>query len=173
MPASYIDTKRMAKMHKQDDPNQSFGLVLHDVARLLRWNFDRRAQTIGLSRAKWSVLAHLRRKNGARQSELAALLEVQPITLGRLLDRMEKDGWVERRDDPADRRAKCIFLTDKVAPVLDQMQALARETRAEAQQGLSEEERAQFLATLLRIRANLAQKSQGECPCKTGDSHES
>ncbi len=141
----------------QDDPNQSFGFVIHDIARLLRRNFDRRTQSLGLTRSQWSVLVHLRRQDGMRQNELANLLEVQPISLTRMIDRLVKSGLVERRNDPEDRRANRIFLTKKVIPLLGQLRGLGKETREEALVGIPQEERERFMKTLLRIRANVVE----------------
>lgn len=142
-----------------DDPDKTLGFVLHDVARLLRWNFDRRAHTLGLSRAQWSVLAQLRRKDGMQQKILADLLDIQPITLVRLIDRLEKAGLVERRDDPEDRRAKLVFIAKKAVPVIDKLKQLGRATREEALDGISPKEQEQLMRTLLHIRGNLSEKN--------------
>lgn len=151
----------------QDDPNQSFGFVIHDIARLLHRRFDRKTQALGLTRSQWSVLAHLHRHDGWRQTDLADLLEVRPISLTRLIDRLVKNGWVERRSDPDDRRANRIFLTEKVTPLLNQLRNLGKEIREEALQGIPKEERERFMATLLRIRANVAElPSAAEKPKK-------
>jgi MarR family transcriptional regulator, transcriptional regulator for hemolysin len=146
----------------QDDPNQSFGFVIHDIARLLRRNFDRRAQSVGLTRAQWSVLVHLRRQDGIRQNELANLLEVQPISLTRMIDRLVKSGLVERRNDPKDRRANRIFLTKKVHPLLTQLRGLGKETREEAFADIPQAERERFMETLLKIRANVAERGSAD-----------
>ena len=87
-------------------PEKSFGFLLYDAARLLRRDFERRAKQLGLTRAQWSVLAHLARNEGTNQAAAADVLEIEPITLVRLLDRLEAAGWVERRPDPNDRRAR-------------------------------------------------------------------
>ena len=84
-------------------PEHGFGFLLHDIARLLRKRFDQRAATLGLSRAQWQVLAHLHRHEGINQSGLADILEIQGVTLGRLVDRLEAAGWVERRRGSAGR----------------------------------------------------------------------
>ena len=94
-----------------DTPYQGVGALLVEVGRLLRRNFNRRAQELGLTQAQWQALAHLSRKQGINQACLADLLEVQPITLARLIDRLAAAGWVERRPDPADRRAQRLYLT--------------------------------------------------------------
>ncbi len=87
-------------------PERSFGFLLYDSARLLRRDFDRRARAIGLTRAQWSVLSHLVRYGGVNQAALADLMEIQPITLVRLLDRLEEAGWIVRQADPNDRRSR-------------------------------------------------------------------
>ena len=100
------------------DPERSFGFLLHDIARLMRKKFDQRARALGLSRAQWQVLAHLSRHEGINQSGLADILEIENITLGRLIDRMEDAGWVERRPDRSDRRARLLYMTEKAAPMI-------------------------------------------------------
>ncbi|MDK2857628.1 MAG: hypothetical protein PWQ29_1083 [Verrucomicrobiota bacterium] len=141
---------------------QNFGFVLHDTARMLRRNFNRRAQSTGLTRTQWRVLKSLHRRNGMRQSQLADLLEIQPISLTRLIDRLEKNGWVERCCDPTDRRANRIFITEKANPVLERLGEFAEETRQEACAGISEKELDQCLKILLRIHTTLA--GNGESP---------
>ena len=93
-----------------EDPDKNVGFLLHDVSRLLRKRFDRRARALGLTRAQWRVLAHLAPRQGINQSALADILEVENITLGRHIDRLEDTDWVERQSDPDDRRAWCLFL---------------------------------------------------------------
>lgn len=138
-----------------DDPNRYLGFLLNDVARLLRKSFERRSQELGLSRAQYSVLANLYRKEGIRQAKLAEILEIEPITLVRLLDRLEEGGWVERRPDPTDRRARCLFLTEKALPMIARMKALAAEVRGVATAGLPEEDRERLLDMLSHIKTNL------------------
>lgn len=140
------------------DPERSFGFLLHDIARLLRKRFDQRARVLGLSRAQWQVLAHLSRHEGINQSGLAEILEIENITLGRLIDRMEEAGWVERRADRNDRRARLLYTTEKVAPVMERMRALAEETRNEALAGLADGEREALIERLIQVRANLSER---------------
>ena len=122
------------------DPDRNVGFLLHDVSRLLRKRFDRRARALGLTRAQWRVLVHLAPRQGINQSTLADILELDNVTLGCHIDRLEETGWLERRPDPGDRRAWQLYLADKARPVLDQMEALAFKTQAEALTGISGDE---------------------------------
>jgi DNA-binding MarR family transcriptional regulator len=143
----------------RQDLNSSFGFLLHDIARLMRKRFDQRARSLNLTRAQWQVLVHLARHEGINQAGLAEILEIEPITLGRLIDRMADAGWVERRSDPTDRRVRRLYLTAKAEPVFKRMRALGDETRAEALAGLSQGERDQLTATLVNIRSNLSDRN--------------
>lgn len=145
----------MAKQTVNDLYARKLGFLLHDVARLMRRRFDRQAQELGLTRAQWSVLFHLHRNEGCTQAAIAQRMDLQPISLARLIDRLEADGWVERRAHPADRRAKCLYLTGKVAPILEQMQAISTQVRAEAVSGMDADEVEQLLDMLETIKGNL------------------
>jgi MarR family transcriptional regulator, transcriptional regulator for hemolysin len=136
-------------------PERNFGFLVHDVARLMRVAYDRRAKELGLTRSQWWVLNNLFRNQGITQSELADILEIEKASLGRLLDRLEAKGWVERRADPADRRAKRLHLTGEVQDLMRGLRALAAELRSDAMEGLKETERQRFVDTLLVIKANL------------------
>ncbi len=139
----------------QDDLNEM--LVLHDIARQMSMAFDRRADHLDLTRAQWKLLSILRRNPGIRQAQVAAILEIEPITLVRQLDRMEATGWVERRPDPNDRRANQLYLTDKIAGVVTQMRALGVNLRRDALAGFTEVEHRAFLDYLKRIKRNVGQ----------------
>lgn len=145
----------------REDLSRNFGFILNDVARLMRTTFDRRVKTLGLTRSQWWVLNHLFRNDGATQSELADILEVEKATLGRLLDRMEQKGWIRRENHAEDRRAKRVYLTDEVEPALKAMRAAAAEVRREALVGLSAAQQAQFVDALLAIKANLSRLENG------------
>ena len=134
---------------------RKLGFLLHDVSRLMRRRFDRKAQALGLTRAQWTVLFHLDRNEGATQATIAQLMDIQPITLARLIDRLEADGWVERRPHPTDRRARCLYLTDKVHPMLDSLQQISSTNRAEAVAGIPPEDFEHLLDMLERIKTNL------------------
>jgi DNA-binding MarR family transcriptional regulator len=141
-------------MNKNFD--KSLGFAIHDVARLLRFSFDRQASTTGLTRAQWAVLAHLHRSNGVQQKTLARLMDITPITLARHLDRLEVDAWIERRDDPEDRRAKRVYLNPKAGPMLETLSVLGQGIRAQAMAGISSQDEDRFMQVLLQIRDNLS-----------------
>ena len=135
--------------------NRRFGFLLHDVSRLLRKRFDRRAEEMGLTRAQWSVIAHLYRQEGVNQATLADRLDIKQITLARLADRLEAAGWLRRHPHPEDRRAKCLFLTPKTHSKLGRMRALADEVQAEALRGFSPSQHEDVIELLLRVKGNL------------------
>jgi MarR family transcriptional regulator, transcriptional regulator for hemolysin len=103
----------------QQSIKREFGFVIMDVARLLKTYADQRARQFGISRAQWAVLARIDRNEGLKQTELADMLDLQPITLTRLLDRLAESGLIERRDDPKDRRANRLYLKPAAKPLLD------------------------------------------------------
>lgn len=140
----------------RENVDRNFGFIVHDVARLLRTEFDRRVKAMGLTRSQWWVLVHLFRNNGVTQSELADILEIEKATLGRLLDRLESNNWVQRVACDLDRRAKRVFLTDEVTPAVKDMRDRAADLRRDALAGLPREERERFVDTLLHIKGNLS-----------------
>lgn len=146
--------------------DRSFGFLLHDIARLLRKRYEQRARPLGLTRAQWQAIAFLQRNEGINQSGLAELLELEPITLARLIDRMEEARLVERRDDPADRRAHRLYLTDRAGPMLDRGRALAETVYDEAFAGIADGERDRLIDLLQRVRGNLSER-RGEDDVKS------
>ena len=146
------------------EPEGAFGFLLHDVARLLRGNFNRRVQSLGLTQAQCRVILHLSRNEGIQQVALAEILEVQPITLARLLDKLQAAGLIERRRDLSDRRAFCLSLTASAHPLLEQIWSLAAETRATAISGMNDIQLAQFFAALHTMKENLLKVESGQLP---------
>ena len=134
---------------------ESLGFLLSDVSRLMRRRFDERARSVGATRAQWRTLTTLSRHEGINQGTLADLLEVEPITLCRMIDRLEESRLVERRRDPADRRAWQLFLTEKSRPLLDNLRTVAEEMIGQALTGIDETESERLGALLETIRANL------------------
>lgn len=135
--------------------SDSIGFLMSDVSRLLRRRFDDRARAIGITRAQWRTLTILSRNEGANQGALAELLEVEPITLCRMIDRLADAGHVERRRDPGDRRAWNIYLTDRSRPLLDQLRGLAEDVVGGALEGLDAPAQATLTRSLDLMRANL------------------
>jgi MarR family transcriptional regulator, transcriptional regulator for hemolysin len=138
------------------DPDRSLGVLISDVARLLRRNFDRRLQSLGLTQAQWRAIVHVSRTEGMNQVALAECLEAQPITVARLIDRMEAAGWIERRNDPLDRRAVQLFLTPKCQPILEEIHARAADMMSDGVAGMSATAQKQLFESLQRMKQNLA-----------------
>jgi MarR family transcriptional regulator, transcriptional regulator for hemolysin len=145
-------------------PSRTLGFVLNDVARLMRKRFEQRARAaaLGLTRAQAAVLANLARQEGINQVSLAQILELEPITLARLLDRLQGAGLIERRPDPKDRRAHLLYLTESAYPLLDRIFTLAAEVREDALAGIPEPERGLLLDMMITMRANLIERAEGE-----------
>jgi MarR family transcriptional regulator, transcriptional regulator for hemolysin len=139
-----------------EDLSRNFGYLVNDVARLMRTVYDRRVRSLGLTRSQWWVLNYIFRHPGATQSELAAILEVERATLGRLLDRLQAKGWVRREDDARDRRAWRVHLTAAADPVMRKLRHQAFDLRRDALAGLSAAQRKHFVDALLAIKANLS-----------------
>jgi MarR family transcriptional regulator, transcriptional regulator for hemolysin len=140
--------------------NREFAFILNDVARLLRTYADYRAAQFGMTRAQWAVLVRLDLYEGLNQSELAEMLDLQPITLTRLLDKLCDSGLIERRPDPDDRRAKRLFLTRAARPLLEQLAALGEETMANTLEGVEPAQVEQMVSQLEVVRDNLRQLIQ-------------
>jgi len=136
-------------------PARELGFALNDAARLLRTYSDHRARELNMTRAQWAVLSRLQRCEGVKQSELADALDLAPITLGRLVDKLTAAGLVERRDDAADRRAHRLYLTDKATPTLQGLGVLAEDVMSRALSGLDSKAVSKLHEGLTAIKANL------------------
>ncbi|MBY0420993.1 MAG: MarR family transcriptional regulator [Parvularculaceae bacterium] len=141
---------------------ESIAAVIADVSRLMRRSFDARARKIGVTRPQWQVLTVLRRHEGINQGRLAELLEVEAITVCRMVDRLEEAGLVDRQADPSDRRAWRLFLTVKAERLMDRLRPLAGELVEEALAGLDAAERADLYRMLDEVRQNLTRKTPEE-----------
>ena len=148
----------MACMTEPDN----LGTMVADVSHLMRRAFDERARSSGLSRPQWRVLTMLRRHEGINQGGLADLVEVEPITLCRMVDRLQEAELVERRADPADRRAWRLHLTDKARALLEEMRPMAFSLFDDAMTGLDPAERSDLFRMLERIRTNLSRRAPQE-----------
>jgi len=142
------------------DQTSSLGFVLHDVARLLSKRFEQLAGHLGLTRSQWRAVVYLSRNEGTNQACLADLLEIEPITLARMIDKLEQRGLIERRVDPTDRRAWRLFLKDQARPLLEAIAPLGEATRAEALEGVGGDERDRLMETLTLMKSNLVAACQ-------------
>jgi len=140
------------------DLDHSFGFLVNDVARLFGRRFSQNGRRLSLTRAQCRTLSYLNRNEGINQAGLADLLEIRPMTLGRQIDRMEEAGWLERRPDPADRRARRLYLTGKARPILGRIISVANVTRDEALALLSPAEAEQLIDLLGRVHATLSER---------------
>ena len=138
------------------DRLRSFGFVLKDVSRLYVQRFDQRARALGLTLPQCKAIVHLARHEGISQAQLSELTDIEPMNLVRILDRMESDGWLERRNDPADRRARRLYLKPKARPLLDQIWELTDKTRAEALVGISQSQAELLIDLLEKVQNNIA-----------------
>ena len=133
----------------------TFGFLVTDVTRLMRKHFDRRAARFNLTRAQWRALKRLHHDEGMRQNELAEFLEMEPIAVGRVIDRLQKAGFVERRADPADRRAWRLHVSANAQDVLEDMEKLSNELYRQAQRGIPASELKTMISVLARMKDNL------------------
>ncbi len=147
-------------------PEESLAFLLKDVSRLMRRRFDARARSLGVSRAQWDVLFALSRNEGINQTGLADYLEVETITLCRMVDRLADAGLVERRPDPADRRAWRLHLTDAARPLLDRLRELGDTVVAEALAGIGTSDITAAVGALAAMRANLSARPPEAVPAR-------
>lgn len=135
--------------------DNSFAYLLHDVTRLLRKHFDRRATRLQLTRAQWRAIKVIQRRPGLSQTELADHLDMEPIPVGRVIDRLEKAAYVERRADPADRRRWCLHLTGKADGVIGEMEVIGAGLRDEVLRGVDGDDFKAMLRALAQLKENL------------------
>jgi MarR family transcriptional regulator for hemolysin len=135
----------------------TLGFLLHDVARLLRKRFEQHTKGCGLTRSQWHVLAYLARNEGINQTGLAELLDIEPITVGRLIDKLQAMGLIERRPDPSDRRVWLLYSTPAAEPQLAHLRELGDVTRGEALAHVSETDRERLAALLQVLKVNLTE----------------
>ena len=138
-----------------DKYERTIGIQMTLAARLLRTRFDKRARTVALTRPQWRTILAVRYNEGCTQRELADILEAASVSVGRIVDKLEYAGLIERRPDVIDRRANRLYLTAKSGPLFDRLSELGTEEQQYALAGLSGEEREQLSRLLDRIIANL------------------
>lgn len=148
----------------------TLGFLLHDVARLLRKRFEQRARGLGLTRSQWQTLAYLANNEGIHQGGLADILEVEPITLVRILDKLSERGLIERRQHPTDRRVWLLYLREDARPLLDVMREVGDVTRGEALEGISADDREKLFGMLATMKINLLEACRLPVDGKSEDS---
>lgn len=153
-------------------PPDNVGYLIGDISRMIRTIYDRRVEPLGMTRSQWRAMIRLSRREGCSQTELANELGIQKPTLGKLVERLEAKGWVERRPDPADARAKRLYLADGAAPILEEMYAQADDVLEGIFDGLTGEDAARLNATLARIKDNLSAMLDDRPPRGSGGAPE-
>jgi DNA-binding MarR family transcriptional regulator len=141
--------------------DRNFGFIIGDISRLARKEFDRRVRQMRLTRAQWMFLCHLARQPGCTQSELAESLQMERISVSRQANRLEKAGWIERRDDQQDARAYHLYLTGKAERLALRLEDVAAQLREEYFTGLPRPRREALINDLLQIKTNLLQMERG------------
>lgn len=153
----------------RSDLDRNFGFLLHDVARLMRAEFDRRSRALHLTRSQWWVLNFVYAYEGATQTELADQCEVERATMGRLLDKLEEKGWVRREADAQDRRIRRVYLTGEVLDLMVTLRGIGAGVRESAMAGIDREEQDRFVDTLLKIKGNMLALGRDEPIAMAGD----
>ena len=149
--------------------DMNFLFTLGELHRLIRAHADRQASRYGITCAQWAVLAKVERNEGLKQTELAEQMEMQPITLTRLIDKLCDNGWIERRGDENDRRVNRLYLRKAARPLLGKLSGLRSELTATALDGISPADAHRLLAQLDLIKENVRnaiQNPAGEPPRK-------
>jgi MarR family transcriptional regulator for hemolysin len=141
--------------------DHNIGFLVNDISRLMSTEYNKIMKPLGLTRAQWRVVVHLHRKDGLTQSQLAELLGSGKVSVGGLIDRLEHSGWVERRDDPQDRRSNRVFLTNKGRAIEKEMEKTGRELTSQTLRNLGSDERAQLVDLLIAVKNNLLEIDSG------------
>ena len=134
---------------------REIAFMITDVSRMIGTYADQQGRVLGISRAQWTVLVRLERTEGLKQSELAEILDLQPISLTRLLDRLDENGLIERRADPNDRRVNRLYLMPAARPLLDELAVLSESLMATVLEGIGPESMERMLRDLKLIKDNL------------------
>ena len=153
----------------RSDLDRNFGFLLHDVARRMRAEFDRRSRALQLTRSQWWVLNFVYAYEGATQTELADQCEVERATMGRLLDKLEEKGWVRREADAQDRRIRRVYLTGEVLDLMVTLRGIGAGVRESAMAGIDRDEQDRFVDTLLKIKGNMLALGRDEPIAMAGD----
>ena len=139
----------------------TLGWLFQDVHALMTRAFDDRVKELGLTRSQWRVISPLLRHEGITQTELAELVVIEKAPLGRTLDRLEQHGWITRKTDPNDRRARRVYITDKVAPVVAHIRRVIRGLFADALRGFKDPDVEALVRHLMAVKANFQTHEEG------------
>ncbi len=142
--------------------DHNIGFLVNDISRLISTEYNKIMKPLGLTRAQWRVIVHLHRMDGQTQSDLAVLLGVGKVSVGGLIDRLEHSGWVERRNDPQDRRSNLVFLTKKGRAIEKKMESTGRELTRQTLRNLGSDERTQLVDLLIAVKNNLLEIDSGD-----------
>jgi len=152
------------RLRAQFDVEHTLGWLFHDIHRLLGKTFESHLPGLGLTRSQWRVLIALKREEGMTQTELADLVELEKAPLGKLLDKLEDKGWITRRDDPEDRRARRVYCTSKIEKHLTGLAEAARAMFAQALAGMREDDVKSLIDRLQTIKRNLGGADDANAP---------
>jgi DNA-binding MarR family transcriptional regulator len=142
------------------DETRGMGFLMTEAARLFRREFDARAESIKLTRSQWLALMRIKRQEGLSQRELAEQMEIRPITLTRILDRLAAKGWVTRKPHPTDRRVRLLYLTRKSKPHTDAIRAIARGARQKAFKNIAQGDLQRMRELLQQVKDNLTRDGE-------------
>lgn len=156
-------------MNTSSATRPTLGFLIYDIGRLMRSAMADNLGDLGLTEAQWRAVAHLTRMQGCRLTDLAQALQIRPITLGRVIDRLEQSGFVERRQHPTDRRAVTLHLTRRSGPLVRQLRTLGAELYETALRGIPAAERERLLALLIAMRDNLGGEHQPRADGRYGE----
>lgn len=146
-----------------DTVDMNFLFTLGELQRLMRAYADKAAARYGITRAQWAVLAKVERTEGMKQTELAEQMEMQPITLTRLIDKLCDNGWIERRGDDTDRRVNRLYLREAAKPLLAKLAGLRSEITSTAMNGIAAADAQRLLVHLEDIKENVRNALQCLC----------
>jgi MarR family transcriptional regulator for hemolysin len=159
------------KVPLMDVEPPTLAFLLHDVARLLKKRLEQHSRGSGLTRSQWQILAYLAQNEGINQKGLAELLEIEPITLGRIVDKLETLGLIERHPHPTDRRTRLLHLVEAARPKLEQIRELGDVTHKKALAGVSQDDGQRLLQTLEAMKANLTEACEASIAGQKRTSH--
>ena len=149
----------------------TLAFLLHDVARLLKKRLEQNSRGSGLTWSQWQILAYLAQNEGINQKGLAEILEIEPITLGRIVDKLETLGLIERHPHPTDLRMRLLHLLEAARPKLKQIREFGDVIHSEALAGVSEDDGQRLLKTLEAMKANLTEASETPIAGQKRESH--